>query len=365
VNIPFLDLRRQGARHREEIEGALERVVASGRYVLGEEVEAFEEEFAAACGVRLAVGVASGTDAITIALQALGVGPGDEVITAANTCVPTIAGIEGAGAVPVLADVDPSTFTLDPARVEEAITERTVAIVPVHLYGQCADLAPLLELAGRRGLKVVEDCAQAHGAQYHGRPAGSFGDAAAFSFYPTKNLGALGDAGAVVTSDSEIAGRARLMRNYGERERFEHVLKGRNSRLDALQAAVLLAKLPRLEGWNDRRRELAKRYSSAIGEGNVVAPAEAERRLHVYHLYVVRATDRDGFRGALGAHGIQTAIHYPTPVHRQPAYRELEPAGRSLAVSEELAASIVSIPLYPELSDDEATHIADVLAANS
>jgi dTDP-4-amino-4,6-dideoxygalactose transaminase len=337
------------------------RVLDSGRYVFGEELESFEESFAAYCDVDHAVGVASGTDALSIALQAVGVEPGDEVITAANTCVPTIVGIEAAGAVPVLVDCDDVSYTLDPALLEAAISPRTRAIVPVHLYGQCADLAAICSIAERRGITVVEDCAQAHGAEYEGRRAGSFGAAAAFSFYPTKNLGALGDAGAVVTDDPEVAARSRLLRNYGERERFEHVLRGRNSRLDPLQAAVLAAKLPHLEGWNARRRELAEVYREALRDTDVAAPQEVAGRMHVFHLYVVRLAERDGFRERLRASGVGTAVHYPTPVHRQRAYVDLAPSARSLATSERLAAEIVSLPLYPELTDDEAAYVASAV----
>jgi dTDP-4-amino-4,6-dideoxygalactose transaminase len=339
------------------------RVLDGGRFIFGEELERFEASFASYCGTRFAIGVASGTDAITVALQAAGVSSGDEVITAANTCIPTIAGIEGAGAIPVLVDCDEATYTLDPTLLEEAITPRTRAIVPVHLYGQCADLDPILSIAQRHGIQVIEDCAQAHGSEYGGRRAGSFGQAAAFSFYPTKNLGALGDGGAVVTNDEEVAERARLLRNYGERGRFEHVLRGRNSRLDALQAALLTAKLAHLDEWNERRRVLAQRYQTALEGTEAHAPLEAERRRHVYHLYVVRVSERDRFRSALAEMGIETAVHYPTPVHRQGAYVDLMPVDRSLASCEELASQIVSLPLYPELSDDEATQVASAAAA--
>lgn len=337
---------------RSELDEAVDRVLRSGRFVGGEEVERFEEEFAAHCGVAYAVGVASGTDAITIALQALDVGTGDEVVTAANTCVPTVAGIEASGARAVLVDADPETFTLDPARLEEALTPRTKAIVPVHLYGRCADMAAIGEVARRRGIAVVEDCAQAHGAEYDGRRAGSLGDAAAFSFYPTKNLGALGDGGIVVTGDAEVARRARLLRSYGEDERFQHVLRGRNSRLDALQAAMLHLKLPHLDEWNERRRAIAAAYGANVIPG------------HVYHLYVVRSDDRDAFRARLAEHGVDTDVHYPRAIHQQPGYESLAPTERSLAVSEELAASVVSIPLYPELIDDEVAHVAHALSAS-
>jgi dTDP-4-amino-4,6-dideoxygalactose transaminase len=362
ADVPFNDLARQTARYREELQDVIARVLNAGRYVLGEELDRFETTFASYCSTRFAVGVASGTDALTIALQAASVGPGDEVITAANTCVPTIVGIEGAGAKPVLVDCEELTYTLDPALIHDAITPRTRAIVPVHLYGQCADLNPILGLAQRYGINVIEDCAQAHGAEYDGRRAGSFGLAAAFSFYPTKNLGALGDGGAVVTNDPDVAARARLLRNYGERERFEHVLRGRNSRLDALQAALLSAKLKHLETWNERRRELAVRYSSALNGSIVSVPLEAEGRRHVYHLYVIRVRQRDRFRKALANLGVETAIHYPTPVQRQPAYSDLMPVDRSLATSERLAGEIVSLPLYPDLSDEEARQVASAAA---
>ncbi len=363
MTIPFNDLARRSEGERSELLAGVERVLDGGRFVFGEELERFEAEFATYCGAGFAVGVASGTDAITLALTAVGVGAGDEVITAANTCIPTIAGIEAAGAVPVLVDCDPRTFTLDPELIEEAITARTRALLPVHLYGQCADLDAILAVAAEYGLEVVEDCAQAHGAEQRGRRAGSFGAAAAFSFYPTKNLGALGDAGAVVTSDQDVAERVRLQRNYGERERFEHVLRGRNSRLDTLQAALLRTKLPHLNGWNERRRSLAAGYTAALAGSTVTPPVEGEGRRHVYHLYVVRAPNRDAFRAALTDAGIATAIHYPMPVHRQPAYGDLAPSGRSLATCERLAAEIVSLPLYPELTDEEAERIAAAAAA--
>jgi len=291
-------------------------------------------------------------------LAAVGIRAGDEVITAANTCVPTVAGIEATGATAVLADADPETYTLAPASVEEAISPRTRALVPVHLYGQCADIAPLAALARVRGIAVVEDCAQAHGALYRGGRAGSLADAAAFSFYPTKNLGALGDAGAVTTDDAGVAERARLLRNYGERGRFEHVARGRNSRLDTLQAALLRAKLPFLDGWNERRRAIAAHYTDALAASGVEPPREAADRRHVYHLYVVRSRQRELFRRRSADAGVETDVHYPLPVHRQPAYVATAPTGRSLKVSEELADSVVSLPLHPHLSDAEVEHVA-------
>ena len=361
MKVPFLDLSRQVGATRAEVEDAIGDVLDRGRFVLGPAVERFEERFAAYCGAGHCVGVASGTEAITIALRALGIGRGDEVVTAANTCVPTIAGIEGAGATPVLADVEPATCTLDPDAAAEAVTERTKAIVAVHLYGQCADMEGLREVARSHGLKVVEDAAQAHGAEFRGSRAGTLGDAAAFSFYPTKNLGALGDAGAVVTSDSEVAERARALRSYGERERNASVLRGMNSRLDELQAAVLLRKLPRLDGWNDGRRELASLYAEALSGCAAKLPAEARGRRHVYHLYVVRVRDRDRVRARLAEAGVETLVHYPRPIHRHPAYAALGREGAPLAASEALSDEVLSLPLYPELPATEAEAVAAAL----
>jgi dTDP-4-amino-4,6-dideoxygalactose transaminase len=361
VAVPFLDLRRHVAAIRDELDAAIAAVLDGGQFVFGEPVERFENAFAEYCGTRHAVGVASGTDALTVALQAVGVSPGDEVITAANTCVPTVAGIEAAGASAVLADVDEETFTLEPASLEALIGERTRAIVPVHLYGQCADLDAILDLARSRGLKVVEDCAQAVGAEYRGARAGSIGDAAAFSFYPTKNLGALGDGGAVTTRDEETAERARLLRNYGEASKYDSVRRGWNSRLDTIQAAILAAKLPHLEAWTQRRRELAAFYDEALGGTDVITPVTRPERRHVYHLYVVRVRERDMVQERLQETGIGTSIHYPRPVHEHPAYRDLAAADRRLATSERLSREILSLPLYPELEDAEAEAVAEAV----
>jgi dTDP-4-amino-4,6-dideoxygalactose transaminase len=361
VSVPFLDLARETTRLRSQIQVAIDRVLASGRFVLTEEDEAFEHAFAGYCDTTQAVGVASGTDAITIALLACGVEPGDEVITAPNTCVPTIVGIERAGAVPVLADVESVTYTLDPEQVERRITPRTRAILPVHLYGQTADLGALVALAEPRDLLLIEDCAQAHGATFEGRRAGSIGRAAAFSFYPTKNLGALGDGGAVVTSDEAVAARARLLRYYGERKRFEHILHGLNSRLDALQAAILAAKLPHLDEANARRREIAQLYDRALAASELVTPVEAEDRGHVYHLYVVQTDERERFRSRLADAGIGTAVHYPTPIHRQPAYTGLDVEG-GFPVAEGLMERIVSLPISADHTEEEILEVAAAAA---
>jgi dTDP-4-amino-4,6-dideoxygalactose transaminase len=355
--IQFLDLTREGDEVRDAVAAAVARVIESGTYILGDEVDAFEREFAHYCSARAAVGVASGTDAITIALKALGVGQGDEVVTAANTCVPTVVGIERAGATPVLADVDLATATLDPGSVEAMLTSRTRAIVAVHLYGRCADTAALSELARARGLFLVEDAAQAHGA----RGVGKHGDAVAFSFYPTKNLGALGDAGAVVTNDPDVAERARMLREYGQRERGVSDDRGLNSRLDEVQAGVLRAKLAFLDGWNERRRALATIYAARLASTGAEVP---DVNGHVFHLYVVRVRERDAVRRALAERGIETAVHYARAVHQHPAYAHLQVEGR-LRVSERLSAEVLSLPLYPELTDAEAERVADALAATT
>jgi dTDP-4-amino-4,6-dideoxygalactose transaminase len=361
VNVRFLDLGRHVESMRSEVDLAIGEVLDAGRFVLGEPVEAFEREFAAFCGAEHAIGVASGTDAIAIALGAVGVGPGDEVVTVANTCVPTVAGIEKAGALPVLVDAEPASLTLDTDALAGALTERTRAIVPVHLYGQCAEMAPILAFAREHGLKVVEDAAQAHGAEYEGRRAGSLADAAAFSFYPTKNLGALGDAGAVVTDDRETSERAHLLRAYGERRRYESVIRGTNSRLDTIQAAILSVKLRCLEDWNERRREIAGVYLESLADTTLVLPREAPHRRHVYHLFVVQARERDTFCNALTSKGVETLIHYPRAVHQQPAYARVAVGSPNLAESERLVKQIVSLPLYPELRDDEIAYVVETI----
>lgn len=358
MRVPFIDLARQSAALHDELVEAIEQVLRGGRVILGPKVEEFETAFAAWCGAGAAVGVASGTDAVELALRATGVQPHDEVITAANTCVPTIAGIEAAGATPVLVDVDPQSATLDPKQLAGAVSERTRAIVPVHLYGQCADLDPILEFARTHEVKVIEDAAQAHGAEYHGRRAGSMADAAAFSFYPTKNLGALGDGGAVVTNDPEVADRVRMLRRYGERERSHSVERGINSRLDELQAAILLVKLRHLDRFNDRRRVLARTYDAALADSAVEPLGAVDGRLHVYHLYVVRVRDREGFRATLASSQVDTLTHYERPVHRHAPYAALNRPGM-LKHSEQLADEVVSLPLYPELRDEECDYVAE------
>jgi dTDP-4-amino-4,6-dideoxygalactose transaminase len=359
MKVPFLDLSREVRALRSELDAAIGSVLDSGRFILGEQVAAFEAAFGAYCGGRHAVGVASGTDAVAIALRALGIGPGDEVIVPANTCVPTVVGVEATGATAVLADADAATWTLDPWSASAAVNDRTRAVVPVHLYGLCADVDALRDL----GVAIVEDAAQAHGAELRGRRAGSLGDSAAFSFYPTKNLGAFGDAGAVLTGDPAVAELARSLRAYGERERYDSVRQGWNSRLDELQAALLLAKLSHLDASTARRREIAAFYDETISGTALVPQLEPEGYLHARHLYVVRAADRDGFRARLEQRGIETAVHYPRPIHGHPAYAHLARPG--LGESERLAAEVVSLPLYAELTDAEIEAVAAAVAESS
>lgn len=363
AGVPFLDLSRQHREIAREVEEAVRRVAASGEYVLGREVEAFEREWAAFCGVRGAVTVASGTDALTLVLLASGAvrkGRGDEVITTPLTAAYTALAIVNAGGVPVFADICPRSLTLDPAAVERAITPRTRAIVPVHLYGRLADMRAISEIAARYGLMVIEDAAQAHGASADGKRAGAFGHAAAFSFYPTKNLGAYGDGGAIVSNDPALLERARILRQGGHPEALRSGAEGRNSRLDEIQAAVLRIKLRKLEEWNRRRRETARLYSQAFAQTSLVLPTVEDEAAHAYHLYVVRHAARDRLRAHLDGRRISTLIHYPFLLHRQPLFAS--GARSSLPIAEKVAGELLSLPLHPHLTEEE-THavIAAVL----
>jgi dTDP-3-amino-3,4,6-trideoxy-alpha-D-glucose transaminase len=367
IHVSPVDLKKQYASIKDEIDAAVTQVLEGGWYILGEQVSAFEREFAAFCSVDHAVGVGSGTAALHLALAACGVGPGDEVITVPHTAVATVVAVELTGARPVLVDVDPRRYTLDPERLEAAVTPRTRAVVPVHLYGCPADLGPIVEIARQHDLFVVEDCAQAHGAAYRGRRVGSWGDVAAFSFYPTKNLGACGDGGMVVSTSAELAERVRLLRQYGWRERYVSSAvggaKGLNSRLDELQAAILRVKLRHLGEWNERRRRLARLYNERLAGGGVTLPCEPENAVHVYHLYVVRHPRRDALRAFLRERGIGSLIHYPVPVHLQPAYGDLGYDAGAFPVAEAAAREVLSLPLYPELGEEEAVAVADGVAA--
>jgi dTDP-3-amino-3,4,6-trideoxy-alpha-D-glucose transaminase len=358
VRIPFLRL--QPGDDAAAVQAAIARVVASGWFVLGPEVEAFEREFAAACGAREAVGVGNGTDAIALTLRALGIGPGDEVITTPLTAAYTALAVVMAGARPVFADLDPVRLTIDPAAAAAAVTARTAAILPVHLYGQAADMTALGALAARHHLALVEDCCQAHFATCEGRPVGTLGAAGAFSFYPTKNLGALGDGGAVVTNDTQLADRIRRLRNGGQRDRYHHVEAGVNSRLDELQAAILRARLPYMAGWTARRRDLAARYRAALAGTPVEPPAVVDPG-HVFHLFVVRSPRRDALQAHLAAHGVETLVHYPVPLPRQPAFAPFDPA--PCPIAETACGEILSLPLYPALDEAALGHVAGVIRA--
>jgi len=347
--------------HEGEIRGALDRVLAKGWYILGSEVRGFEEEFASFLGLPDAIGVASGTDALALALLSCGVRPGDEVITVSHSAVATAAAVEQIGAVPVFADIDPATRCIDPELIPGLVSPRTRALLPVHVYGQPAPMPRIMELAARHGLKVVEDCAQAHGAEIDGKRVGSFGDAAAFSFYPTKNLGAIGDGGAVATGNPEIARDLRARREYGWQERYISAFPGLNSRLDELQAAILRVKLPYLARDNARRREIAARYDRALQGAPVTAPARIPGTLHAMHLYVVECALPQRLQDHLKEHGIGSARHYPAPIHLQPAYQGRIRGGDSLPATEALYRRIVSLPMYPELTDAEVERVAAAL----
>jgi len=349
--------------HEAEIRGALDRVLSKGWYILGEEVRRFEEEFASFLGAPHAVGVASGTDAIALALLSAGVRPGDEVITVSHSAVATAAAVEQIGAVPVFADIDPVTRCIDPELIPQLVSTRTKALLPVHAYGQPAPMPRIMELAARHGLKVVEDCAQAHGAEIDGKKVGSFGNAAAFSFYPTKNLGAIGDGGAVATGDPELAADLRARREYGWKDRYISAFPGLNSRLDELQAAILRVKLPSLLRDNARRRDIAKRYDQALQGTAITAPAGVPGTLHAMHLYVLECANRDRLQEHLKARGVGSARHYPAPIHLQPAYLGRIRGGENLPVTEALYGRIVSLPMYPELEERAVEQVVRALSS--
>ncbi|MCX5771467.1 MAG: DegT/DnrJ/EryC1/StrS family aminotransferase [Candidatus Hydrogenedentes bacterium] len=360
--IPFGELNSQFKSIEAEIRAAIDDVLSAGRFIFGKQCEAFESEFAAYVGAQHVAGVNSGTDAIHLALRAVGVGPGDEVITAANTCVPTVAGICASGARPVPADIDPATCTIDPGKLEAAITPRTKAIVPVHLYGHPCNMPEICAVAAAHRVAVVEDCAQAHGAGIveggRLRKCGTFGAASAFSFYPSKNLGAYGDAGAVVTNDGEVDARVRMLRNYGEERRYYHSSEGFNSRLDELQAAILRVKLRHLEEWNEARRERAGLYAERLKRLPIRLPFEADWARHIYHLYVIRSRRRDALQAHLDARGIGTLLHYPVPIHLQKAYAHLGYAPGDFPESERACSEVLSLPMYAEMPVEHIEAVA-------
>ncbi len=358
THVPFVDLAAQFPEIRAEIDAAIAKVVDSTGFILGPEVAAFETEFAAFVGAAGAVGVASGTAAIELALRACEVVPGDEVITSAHTFIATAEAISHTGARPVFVDIDPLTYAIDPVLVEAAITPRTKAILPVHLYGQPADMGTLSAIAKRHGLMLIEDAAQAHGAAVDGVRCGSLGDLACFSFYPGKNLGAFGDAGAVTGNDPDLLARVRKLRDHGRTTKYEHDEIGFGERLDTLQAAVLRVKLRHLERWTEQRRDHARRYRELLDGTPVTTPVEADGRRHVYHLYVVRSRARDAHLAALRDAGIGVGVHYPIPLHRQPAYAKIGYADVSLPETERAAAEVLSLPMYPELTDVQLQAVA-------
>lgn len=361
VEVPFLDLKAQYQSIRDELLDSITNVADSTRYALGPAVESFEKDFAAYMGGEYCIGVNSGTSALHLALIAAGVGAGDEVITVPMTFVATTWAISYVGAIPVFVDVDPVTFTMDPAQVEDKITERTKAILPVHLYGQAADLGPLLDIAERHDIPVIEDAAQAHGASYQGRPVGSQGFAGCFSFYPGKNLGALGEGGAIITNDAAAAARMRALRDHAQGERYHHDELGFNYRMDAFQGAVLGVKLGYLESWLEGRRLAARRYGELLAELPIELPVERPDNRHVWHLYVVLHPERDRLQKELAAEGISTGLHYPIPVHLQEAYAHLGHRDGEFPVAERVGRECLSLPMFPELTVEQQQAVAAAL----
>lgn len=361
MTVPFLDLRESYIELKAEIDAAVARVLDSGWYIGGGEVEAFEREWADWCGAAHAVGVANGLDALTLALRALEIGPGDEVIVPSNTYIATWLAVSAVGARPVPVEPDPATHNIDPVRIEAALTPHTRALLPVHLYGQPADLAPILELARARGLFVVEDAAQAHGACYRGRRIGAHGDIVCWSFYPGKNLGAFGDGGAITTDRADLADRVRVLGNYGSRQKYVNEVRGANSRLDPLQAAVLRAKLPHLDVWTASRRAVATRYGEELAGSKLVLPHVPDWAEPAWHLYVVRSRARDALQARLTEAGIGSLIHYPIPPHLQAAYADAGLAAGALPLAEQLAGEVLSLPIGPQLAPDGVARMIETV----
>jgi dTDP-4-amino-4,6-dideoxygalactose transaminase len=359
MKVPLVDLKAQYDSIRPEVDAAMTRVFEQMSFIGGPDVRAFEQEFAAYCDAAACAAVGNGTDALYLALRALEIGPGDEVITTAHTFIGTAEPISLTGALPVFVDIDETTLLIDPECVEAAITPRTRAIVPVHLYGQPCNMDRIHDIARRHGLKVVEDAAQAHGARWRGRRIGSLSDATCFSFYPGKNLGAFGDGGAVVSNDSELIHRIRMLANHGRAEKYVHEMEGVNSRLDGLQAAVLRAKLPHLDKWNVARRRCARQYCDALEGTPIELPVIHPDAESVWHLFVIRVGNRDALRDVLKEHGVATGVHYPVPLHKQPAYSWL--VHRRLPVTEQVAGEILSLPIYAELNESTIERIADAI----
>lgn len=360
--IPFVDLRAQYLSIKAEIDEAIARVLETTAFVLGREVEAFEAAFAEYVGAKFCVGLNSGTAAVQLAAMACGLGAGDEVIVPANTFFASAEGVSTAGATPVFVDADPVSYTIDPAKIEAAITSRTRAIMPVHLYGQTADLDPISEIADRHHLFVIEDAAQAHGSLYKGKRVGALSAAGCFSFYPGKNLGAYGEGGAVVTNDAAVARRVRLLRDHGSEQKYRHEIIGYNFRLEGIQGAVLNVKLRHLERWNDLRRAHAARYDELLSESGLTLPREMDYARHIYHLYVVQTDERDALQKRLNEAGVQTGIHYPIPIHLQPAYASLGYKAGDFPESEQQARRVLSLPMFPELTDEQIEKVTEAIS---
>ncbi|MDD2580648.1 MAG: DegT/DnrJ/EryC1/StrS family aminotransferase [Desulfuromonadaceae bacterium] len=361
MKIQFLDLKAAYIELKDGLDAAYSRVMESARYILGNEIEAFETEFAEYCEARNCIGVGNGLDALHLILRGYGIGTGDEVVVPSNTFIATWLAVTYAGATPVPVEPDERTYNIDPARIEAAITSRTKAIMPVHLYGQPADMDPILAIASRYGLKVIEDAAQAHGARYRGRRTGSLGDAAGFSFYPGKNLGTIGDGGAIVTNDDQLADKIRMLRNYGCRQKYVNECKGFNSRLDELQAAFLRVKLTCLDEWNIRRSTIAEAYSMALTGSALVLPFVPDYAEPVWHLYVIQCANRGGLQEKLTGAGIGSLIHYPIPPHLQAAYKELEYGDGELPLCESLAQNVLSLPMGPHMSEVDSSYVVEVI----
>lgn len=361
MKVPFVDLRSMHEEIREELRSVFDRVLDQSTFVLGPEVQRFEQEFAAYVGTGHCVALNTGTAALHLVLAALGIGPGDEVITVPHTFIATAEAISAVGARPVFVDIDPVSFTMDPALLRAAITPRTRAIIPVDLYGQIADMDPILEIADQHGIPVVEDACQAHGAEYRGRKAGAFGRAGCFSFYPGKNLGACGEGGAVTTDDADLAHRIRLWRDHGSSKRYEHVFPGLNMRMEGIQGGVLSVKLKYLDLWNDQRRRAAASFNQALANTDIETPTELPNRRHVYHLYVVQSDNRDLLRRRLADAGVETGLHYPTPLHLQEAYRFLGYREGDFPVTERVRSRILSLPMYPHIAPAAIERVASEL----
>ena len=361
IKVPYLDLKAQYRSIKPEIDAAIARVLDSCQFVLGPEVAGFEQDFAAYSGTSECIALNSGTSALHLALLAAGVGPGHEVITVPFTFVASVAAVVYAGAKPVLVDIDPRSFTMDPAAVEAAITPRTKAILPVHLYGQPADMDPIMEVARRHNLVVIEDAAQAHGAKYKGRPVGGIGDMACFSFYPGKNLGAYGEGGAVTTSNADYARTVRMLRDWGQDRKYHHVLRGFNYRMEAFQGAILRVKLRHLDAWTEARRAIVSKYNQFLADSGMELPTQMPWARHVYHVYTVRTKEREVVQAALEKEGIQIGIHYPVPVHLQPAYADLGYKRGDFLQSEKAADEVLSLPLFPEMTDDHIRNVSQAL----